>query len=381
MKDFFKNIVFNVSFLRRIFINKSIKKGKLLNNTELPQLIDTADVVLLNVDVEKKAVNVGLVKDKPFYEDEEYIDPSLYYPKYERFLTNNNINFEYYDIYAHDWLEKADLYDVIIWRTDGNPMTQEIALNKIYVLEKIMNKVCFPSFHEVWTYEEKINAHYLYTLHNLPQIPTFVSHSKDDALDFLGKTEYPIISKIVTGASSKGVKKIDTYKEALALVDQAFSSKGIKTFYPYVRQKNYVYFQQFIKGAEFDLRVMVVGNKLLGYYRLPNEGDYRASGAGNYVKKEIPVEALDLAFKTKALFDTTFLATDMLFSKKTNEYLIIESSLFIGVDTPEQLIIDNVPGYYERLSEGNYVFREGRFWVQELVLHEFFKRKVLNGKN
>lgn len=381
MKNVLKNIVFNLPFLRKIFINQKIKEGKLLPYNQLPQLLDDADEVLFNIALEDKTFNVGLVKDKPFYEDNEYVDPSLYYPKYERFLKKNNIKFEYYDIYAYDWLEKANLYDVIIWRTDGNPMTQETALNKIYVLDKIMNKICFPSFHEVWTYEEKINAHYLYSYYNLPQIPTFVSHSKEDALDFIKKTEYPIISKIVTGASSKGVKKINTYKDALTLVNQAFSSKGIKTFFPYIRQKNYVYFQQFIRGAEFDLRVMVIGNKLLGYYRLPNEGDYRASGAGNYVKKEIPVEALDLAFKTKALFNTTFLATDMLYSKDTNEYLIIESSLFIGVDTPEQLVINNVPGYYERLSDGNYIFKEGRFWVQELVLLEFFKKKLFDGEN
>src|SRR5690606_32348169 len=127
----------------------------------------------------------------------------------------------------------------------------------------------------IWTYEDKINAHYLYKHHNLPELPTFVTHSKEDALDYVENCNCTIISKLVTGSSSHGVDKLNNRDEAKKLINQAFSYKGKKTYFPYQRQKDYVLFQEFVDDATFDLRIMVIGDKLFGYYRYPNKGDFR----------------------------------------------------------------------------------------------------------
>ena len=119
---------------------------------------------------------------------------------------------------------------------------------------------------------------------------------------------------------------------------------------------------------------------MFGYYRLTPKNDFRASGAGLVVKQEIPVEALDFAYRVAQKLNTYFIAVDLLKDNSTNKFLINEVSIFIQVDTDEQLHVDGKPGFYERLDEGVYNFKEGRYWIQELILEEFLKREYLNNR-
>jgi len=75
-----------------------------------------------------------------------------------------------------------------------------------------------------------------------------------------------------------------------------------------------------------------------------------------------------------------FLAVDLLKDVISNQYLINEVSVFIQVDTDEQLHVDGKPGYYERVDEGKYIFKEGKYWIQEFILEEFLKREYLNNR-
>lgn len=373
MKNFlfrYKSYFLRNKFLRKKLVEKKIAKGELLTIENSIVSLESAEVVLLDSSTITSDFTVGVVYDGNEYTG--YHKTRSYYPKFERFLKKNNIKYVFYDIYASDWIEKAKEIDMIVWHTSSDPCTQALAKSKLYILDKKMNKKCLPSYDEVWTYEDKVHSHYLYSLYNLPEIPTFVSQRKSDVISFLQNTTFPIISKITTGSGSSGVEKIDTYKEAKFMVDKVFSFRGRKTYFPFERQKDYVYFQKFINDADFDLRVMVIGDKFFGYYRYPKVGDYKASGAGIYEKKEIPIEALELAHKVKKMFNCRFLATDMLYSKKEKKFFIIESSIFIGVDTCEQLVINGVPGYYQRDDKANYTFKEGKYWLPELMLKECF---------
>lgn len=370
-KMYIRELVLSTPWLKKIYLKRRIKsENDLMNTTQLNQCLNEAEKVLLTHPVN---IRVGLVKDDDNYADVGLVKERAYYPKYERFLKNNNIYYEYYDPFKSNWIEEAKKFDLVIWRTDSTPSEQSIAESKIYILEK-MEKKCFPNYNEVWSYEDKIKASYLYQLYNLPSIKTFISHSKKDTLDYLKDVNYPIISKISTGSSSYGVDKIEDFSEAKKVVNQVFSHKGKKTYFDYINQKDYVYFQEFIEDAGYDLRIICVGNSLFGYYRYPNKGDFRASGAGNYEKKEIPVEALELAYNVKEKFGATLLATDLLYSTKHNKFLIIESSIFIGIDTCEQLSINGVAGRYKRDGVNEYTFVPGKFWVQELALKHFIEQ-------
>lgn len=370
-KMYIRELVLSNSWLKKIYLKRRIKlENDLMNATQLDEYLNQAEKIFLETAVH---LRVGLVKDADHYADEGLFKERAYYPKYERFLKNNKIDYAYFDPYRSDWMDEANKYDLIIWHTDSDPSSQEIAKSKIYILEK-MGRNCLPSYEEIWSYEDKIRANYLYQLYGLPAIPTFVSHCKAEVLEYLKQAKYPLISKISTGSASYGVDKLNNYDQALKIVEQIFSYKGKETYFKYTSQKNYVYFQDFIEDATYDLRVMAVGNELFGYYRYPNKGDFRASGAGNYEKKEIPSEALELAYQVKEKFGSSFLATDFVYSEKRKKFLIIESSIFIGVDTCEQLSINGVAGKYLRMGENQFEFQPGKYWVQELTLKNVIEK-------
>lgn len=367
-KQKIKDILLTIPALKKYYVLQKEKKGLLIKTKNFN--LEVANKILLDSPWDENIL-VGLVKDELFDFD-GYTSVGSYNPKYERFLNNNNIKYEYIDIHRHDWLEQASRFNVIIWHTSSSPVEQNEAMQKIYFLEKLGIK-CLPSFDEVFKYENKVVMHYFYSTNNLPEIPTFVSYSTDDAYDFAVNTKYPIISKITTGSASFGVTILRSKRKVIKMINRVFDYNGMKTYWRYAKQKDYVYFQKFINDAEYDLRIIVVGDSLFGYYRYPDKGDFRASGAGNYEKKAIPVAALDLAWETKIKYEAHCLATDFLYSPKENKYYIIESSIFIGVETAMQLIIDGIPGRYKRSSDGKYTFKEGKYWIQELALKSFFE--------
>lgn len=368
---YLRDLIFSNTALKNLYVKyRSSVTKDLMNADELEVYLEQADKVLLD---QVPDIKVGLVKPEDNYTQLGLVRKRTYHPKYERFLKNNNIAYESYNPLLSSWMEEAKKFDLIVWHTSSDPSTQAIAESKIYILEK-MGIRCMPSYKEVWSYEDKIRASYLYKLYDLPSIPTFISHSKAEALSYLESVQYPIISKISTGSSSKGVEKIESLKQGKAFVDKAFSLKGKETYFEYASQKDYVYFQEFIEDATYDLRVICVDNELFGYYRYPNKGDFRASGAGNFQKKAIPSEALELAYQVREIFDSNILATDFVYSEKLNKFLIIETSIFVGVDSTEQLAINGVSGKYIRRAENQYEFFPGKFWIQELALKNKIER-------
>lgn len=80
--------------------------------------------------------------------------------------------------------------------------------SKIYILENLMGKFCFPSYHEVWQYENKNRANYLYDYYGLPKIPTYVTQNREEAYELIKEIGYPFITKTTIGAGSSGVKKL-----------------------------------------------------------------------------------------------------------------------------------------------------------------------------
>ena len=265
-------------------------------------------------------------------------------------------------------MSEVKKYDIIICHTESTPAYQDMIESKIYILENLLGKFCFPSYHEVWQYENKNRANYLYQHYKLPSIPTYVTQNKEEAYELIDKLGYPFITKTTIGAGSTGVFKIDNRQQAERRIDAIFGYYGLKTEYPYQRQKDYFYMQKFINDATFDLRIILVGDMAFGYYRYHNKGDFRASGAGNYEKKAIPEDALRIAIEVRDKLASRLMGIDLLYSETNKKYYIIETSLFNQIDTPEQLVIDGVPGYYDISDKDNIRFKEGKYWVQELLL-------------
>jgi glutathione synthase/RimK-type ligase-like ATP-grasp enzyme len=344
-----KQIIYRI--YKQFNTNKKIEKD----------ILNIADKVILEwPDIIPKPV-VGLVRESEL--------DIAYWPKFERFLRQNDIPYEYYNPHESNFWKRAEKFDFIIWRTNSSPHELWEAKAKIELLSGYFKKEILPKVDALWFYEEKIKQQWLLEIIKIPCIKTFITYSFKEALDYINNCEYPFISKENTNSGSRGVHMIKTKSQARKFVNTVFTT-GKHTLTSYLRQKNYVIFQEYTPNYDFDLRVIVIGNQFLGYYRHVPENDFRASGAGIYSKKEIPKEALLLAKRVRDAFPKThMLAVDMLQDKRDDLFKVIETSIFISVETSEQLKVDGVPGLY-KYKNGDFHFEPGRYWIQELALKE-----------
>ncbi|WP_334103097.1 ATP-dependent carboxylate-amine ligase [Mesotoga prima] len=348
----------------RIIIANNLKRNKLEDGVVDQSIFEDVPRLRLVKQNGMSIPMVGLVKDS---------DRKNYWAKYERFLKNNEIPYDFYDIHSHDWLEKSTEFDLIVWRTASSASELDEARKKIFVLEKYMGKLCFPTFNMIMIYEDKVLQHYLMKLKGLSEIETYVSNSIEDALALSKKLGVPLVSKVNPGSGSSGVELVRSHKAARKLVKKVFSYNGRWTYWPYLRQKDYVLFQKLQRNDGYDLRIIVIGNYVFGYYRDTPKHEFRASGLGVVRKEDLPVRAMDIARLVASKFDLPTVAVDFLYDSIEDKFYIIEMSSFIRVDTAEQLHVNGVPGVYT-YEDGKYKFEAGKFWIQELSLKVFIEK-------
>ena len=299
--------------------------------------------------------------------------------KYCQFLERNALPYDLYNIHSGDWLEKAAQYDAIVGCASSEPYHLEEMRRKYHFLETYLDKVCYPSLKHAMLYEDKSLEAYLASVFGLPYAKTYISHDKDDAMRTVETMAYPVVYKIVPSSGSLGMELVRTQRRARQIVEQAFSRVGRKTHYPFLWQKDFVYFQEYVPNDGYDIRVEVIGNKMFGYYRKVLEGDFRASGMHLGVEKRvIPEEVLRIALRANEIIQSPLLAVDMVHGLD-GKYRIIEFSPISGdVENPEELKVNGVTGVYVVDDDGVLRFQEGKYWIHELVIKEFLLKAYLS---
>ena len=199
--------------------------------------------------------------------------------KYCRFLKTNSIPFGIYDIRSVGWIEEARQYDVIIGIESCEISYLDEIRRKFYVLEKHLDKKCYLSYSDIILYEDKILESYLAEVYAFPFIKASIYNSEKEALDAADVFQYPVVSKIVPCAGSVGVELVRTSLQCKKIIKKAFSRNGRKIHVNYSSQKNYVYFQEYVPNDGYDIRIIVIGDNVFGYYRKAPPGDFRASGS------------------------------------------------------------------------------------------------------
>lgn len=323
--------------------------------------IDDAEIVRIDWPKNVEKPQVGIVKDFGKYPR---------WTKYRRFLEQNYFPFSIYDVHSHDWIERAQEIDVVVGLASSELNYLEEIQKKFYFLETYLGKKCFPSSAHAFLYEDKILEAYISKLFDLPFAKTYVSHDKLDALALAANLQYPLVSKICSTSGSIGVELLRTPKQARKIIKQAFSRNGRKIHVPYFRQKNYVYFQEYIPNDGFDIRVILVGNWAFGYYRKVLKGDFRASGMDFEEKRALPEDAIQTAWKAYRCIHSPLLAVDMVHGLD-GKYSIIEFSPICQLDSSGELQVNGIPGVYIIADNGAIRFERGRYWVAELSIREF----------
>jgi len=371
-----KKVINNTRFYKKISKTSFYSRYRGLLPTVPPSICDDRDLMGNDVEAVKLEWPSGLNKPRVGVVQDTTDCPR--WTKYCRFLDTNAIPYSFYDIDSANWLEKAQSFDVIAIAVGScQQYYLEQLRRKCYILEYHLKKKCYPSYADILLYEDKILEAYLAQQYGLPFIKTYIYNKMDEAIKAAAQFKYPIISKIVPGACSVGIEMVDCEKKCLSVIKKAFSRAGRSTQDFYLRQKNYVYFQDYVPNNGYDIRVVVVGDMVFGYYRKVLKGDFRASGMGEVEKRELPPKAMQIARKVNDILKNPMIVVDFLYGSD-NEYYIIEISPIFGASTPEQLHVNGKPGVYIFSKDGSFHFKEGRYWTYELALKEFFQNSIIS---
>lgn len=316
------------------------------------------------------------------------------------YCISTGISIKLVDCYCSNIIDQLADCDALMWHFNHkSPKDSKFAKQLIFSLVASGKKV-FPDINTSWHFDDKVGQKYLLESLKAPMAPAYVSYNKDEALNWVRSTIYPKVFKLRNGAGSDNVKLVKSAGEAERLVKKSFSAgfkqydawgdlkerfrkyrygktdlwdviKGIvrlffTTEYARVtgREMGYVYFQDFIPGNNFDIRVVVIGEKAFAIKRMVRENDFRASGSGFifYEKEHFDDITILTAFEVSEKLGSQCMAFDFVY--RDNKPLIVEISYGFAKEG-----YDNCTGYWSR----DMVWHEGRFdpygWMVENLIN------------
>ena len=317
------------------------------------------------------------------------------------YCKKHGIDYKIVSCYDSDIVKQLSDCDALMWHFHQASCKDVLFAKELMFSLQAAGKVVFPDFHTGWHFDDKVGQMYLLKAAGAPTVPTYIFYDKTKALDWVNEAEFPKVFKLRKGAGSSQVWLVNDRKEAIKIVKKAFGS-GFSQYEPrsnlkerwrkfrggksnlwevikgMVRfgytpdfnrvagnEKGYVYFQDFVKGNDFDIRVIVIDRKAFAIKRLVRKNDFRASGSGyiEYGKENFNPETIRLSFELAEKLQSKSLALDYVF--EDGEPLVVE----ISYGYAKEGYIE-CEGYWDRDLNWN----EGSFnpqgWMVESVVQQ-----------
>lgn len=281
------------------------------------------------------------------------LNPYSFAPNWIKVLKSNNIEVLELDFYNTDIIKKVRQCDGVMWNWFHTPEDKQATNFILNPIEHELKIPVFPNYQTRWHFDEKVAQHYFFDAIDAPKVKSWVFRNKHEALEFIKFADYPLITKLSVGAGSANVFLLNNQEEAANFVKRIFNigiypytlnefsrDNILKSWSNFTRfindlrnikniifnnyshvlpkhfqvQKNYVYFQEYVKNNLYDIRITVIGNRIFGFTRENRKNDFRASGSGNinYDVEKIPKEALKIAYDISKKCNFQSMAYDFL---------------------------------------------------------------------
>lgn len=291
---------------------------------------------------------------------------TLWNNPWEEYLKDNNICYDKIDLFGVDAIDTLKNYDVLLWHF-GNYVYQDmLEARSILYSAKMLGLKVFPDFNDSWHFDDKVAEMYALQAVGAPIPNSQVYYSMNNLKTALtdNKIEFPIVAKLRTGSGSHNVKLIRNEYQLLRYARRMFgrgyspapslfyktssnirSSHNKATFISKLKrapeflrtlrgakqfpnEKGYVYLQEFIPSDGYDMKVVVVGDKLSGLYRPIRSHDFRASGGGEvlYNKEYFKENIIRSAFAAADALGLKCVGFDYVVDTRTGEGKIVEMS-------------------------------------------------------
>lgn len=311
-----------------------------------------------------KNIKLGILKD---YSD----NFQLYVDACEQL----QVDYEILDFLSPDWIkliEASDCDGYLCHPPDNIQEQKSIYDERLYFMNKELNKPVYPSYESLYVYENKRNMAYWLEIKNVPHPETRIFANKKDALEYFDTAEFPIVLKTNIGAGGSGVDIIKSKSKAKRIAHRIFGRVHPAITFGRVRfsrkfhgiplplfgrvQKHYMIVQKFYK-IKWEWRIIKIGDTYSGHQKLL-KGDF-ASGSDKvgWIK---PPEELLLMVKDicdKGNFDS--MAVD-IFETTAGQFLVNELQAIFGSFIHYQMKINDIPGRYV-FKNGTFNFEAGEF--------------------
>lgn len=298
--------------------------------------------------------------------------------EYERYICAcKELNIEYIviDIISSNWIENIknnlDCSGFLARPSHAFQAHNDVYMERLYFINKILNKPIYPSYEELYLYENKRNMTSWLELNNFPVVNTKVFVDKSEAKKFVNSTNYPIVVKSNIGASASGVEIVKSKKGAKKIVENIFGR-----FHPklalghFKKQKKYginiplygksekhVMIIQEFKEIKWEWRIIKIDNSYFGHQKLLNGEFASGSDAVGWIKP--PKELLDMVRSICDKGQFYSMAVD-IFETVDNKYYVNELQSLFGSYLDSQMKIDGINGRYAYIND-KYIFEEGEF--------------------
>jgi glutathione synthase/RimK-type ligase-like ATP-grasp enzyme len=307
---------------------------------------------------------------------------TLWNSEWSKYCKDEGIPYDIIHPYDTDIIQKLKNVDIMLWHfTNYNIQDMTFARSIIYSAKQLGVEV-FPDFQDSWHFDDKIAESYLLQSIGAPVAQAYIFYDVIDIENWLASgIKFPIVAKLKSGSGAHNVRLLNNSKQVLAYSKRMLRRGGFKS-YPstigkatanirsldsygqfvqrfkripeflrtlhdakqFPNEKGYVYFQEFVQNDGFDLKVVVVGDKLSAFKRLVRKNDFRASGGGTVSsgKVDLSLDIIQSAFKTSERLGFKCMGYDYVVDKETGKGKIIEMSYgFLHSATV------NVGGYYD----------------------------------
>ena len=293
---------------------------------------------------------------------------------YVRSCEELGIEYEIIDIISSNWLKdvmESDCDGFLCRPPSKFQERKSMYDEKLYLINKLLKKPIYPSYEELFIYENKKMMSYWLELNNFPHAETKVFYKKKECLDFLNTCEMPIVIKSNIGSTAKGVEIIKSKIKAKRIAIKIFgyfntklakghttttTGKVMKFKASGTIQKHFMIIQKFEK-IKWEWRMIKIGNSYFGHKKLL-DGQF-ASGSK---LKGWDEPSKELLFLTKEICDKgKFLSMNVdVFETTEGNLLVNELQSIWGQSTEHLMYVNGKPGRFI-FRDNDFHFEEGNF--------------------
>lgn len=209
-------------------------------------------------------------------------DPAHYHRYFQAACIDLNVNYVVIDIRKDNWVEdikKSNVAGILVWPHLNSSTLKEMFDERLALINDGLKIPVFPEPAGHYLLDNKRRVTDWLKVHGFEQPKSWCFYIKDEAMQFLESTTYPIVHKTVHGSVSKGVKIIETKEEAKQLVTQVFN-KGIVPYSWDIRNKqwDFIFFQEYLHECE-EKRLIRIGDSYFAIEKIRGNTAYH-SGSG-----------------------------------------------------------------------------------------------------